>query len=109
MPATNGVLEASPMPNGDAQQTNGHARPHTPTANMALTEYSAAPSPPPPSDERLAYIKSIVPEEYLLPSGYPDVCYLFISLHGSFLGFGSRGSFSCAVLVDLTSGYSTFA
>ncbi|CAM1504750.1 Fc.00g023410.m01.CDS01 [Cosmosporella sp. VM-42] len=61
--AVNGV-------NGSANGINGDHRPHTPTTSMALTEYSVNPSTP--SEEKRARIKKIVPEEYLLPTGYPD-------------------------------------
>ncbi|KAI8719582.1 Threonine dehydratase [Fusarium sp. LHS14.1] len=57
--------------------TNGDTRPHTPTTGMALTEYSANPSTP--SEEKRAQIKEIVPEEYLLPTGYPDYLRLIAS------------------------------
>ncbi|KAF4462254.1 threonine ammonia-lyase biosynthetic, partial [Fusarium albosuccineum] len=57
--------------------TNGDARPHTPTTGMALTEYSANPSTP--SEEKRARIKEMVPEEYLLPTGYPDYLRLIAS------------------------------
>lgn len=58
--------------NGAVNGTNGSdTRPHTPTSTMALTEYSANPSTP--SEEKRARIKQIVPEEFLLPTGYPDV------------------------------------
>lgn len=64
--------------NGTANGTNGESsRPQTPMTGMALTEYSANPSTP--SAERQARIKEIVPEEYLLPTGYPDVsCILYL-------------------------------
>lgn len=57
--------------NGLVNGTNGETRPETPTGGMALTEYSANPSTP--SEEKRARIRKIVPEEYLLPTGYPDV------------------------------------
>lgn len=78
MPSLNGFAAAGP------EQTNGngaHAengithRPKTPTnSTMALTEYSVCPSPP--SETAQARIKQIVPDEFLLPDGYPDVCIL---------------------------------
>lgn len=59
-----------PLPvNGVVNGTNGQQRPQTPTTNMALTEYTINPS----TKEKRARIKKIVPEEYLLPTGYPDV------------------------------------
>jgi hypothetical protein len=65
---TNGAV------NGTVNGTNGDKRPHTPTTGMSLTEYSANPSTP--SEEKRARIKEIVPEEYLLPTGYPDVSFV---------------------------------
>lgn len=52
---------------------NGHSpdRPETPAGSMALTEYSMNFSTP--SAEKRENIKKIVPEEYLMPNGYPDV------------------------------------
>ena len=51
---------------------NGH-RPHTPSlSGLSLTEYSANPSPP--SEDKRIRIKKTVPDEFLLPTGYPDVC-----------------------------------
>lgn len=64
--------------NGAVNGTNGvETRPHTPTSTMALTEYSANPSTP--SEEKRARIKQIVPEEFLLPTGYPDYLRLIAS------------------------------
>jgi hypothetical protein len=39
--------------------------------NLSLTEYSAQPTPP--SEDRETHIKKIVPDEFLLPNGNPDV------------------------------------
>lgn len=63
--ATNGTV------NGAVNGVNGDRRPETPTGSMALTEYSINPSTP--SEEKRARIKQVVPEEFLLPTGYPDV------------------------------------
>ncbi|KAJ4329173.1 threonine deaminase [Fusarium piperis] len=74
------VQEPSVVPvvaNGAVNGTNGDTRPHTPTTGMALTEYSANPSTP--SEEKRAQIKEIVPDEYLLPTGYPDYLRLIAS------------------------------
>ncbi|EGX95509.1 threonine ammonia-lyase precursor [Cordyceps militaris CM01] len=85
-PSLNGIAAEGPV------QTNGHAssvgeqtianavahRPKTPTtAAMALTEYSACPSPP--SETHQARIKQIVPDEFLLPDGYPDYLRMILS------------------------------
>lgn len=64
----------------DVVTTNGADTPSTPKtqhAGLALTEYSAQPSPPsstPKSQE------AKVPKEFLLPSGYPDVSTISIDL-----------------------------
>lgn len=52
--------------------TNGTStRPQTPRVNsFALTEYTANPSPPSSSPK----VKTLgIPENFLLPNGYPDV------------------------------------
>lgn len=66
---------------------NSHgSRPNTPTVvnNLSMTEYSANPSPPrtTPGSPK-SKVKSVVPEEFVLPNGYPDVCTLdcFIKAH----------------------------
>lgn len=70
--ATNGTLNGiNGTVNGAVNGVNGDRRPETPTGNMSLTEYSANPSTP--SEEKRARIKQVVPEEFLLPTGYPDV------------------------------------
>lgn len=51
---------------------NGSRRPRTPTGSMALTDYSVNPSTP--SAEKRQRIRDIVPEDFLLPNGHPDVC-----------------------------------
>jgi threonine dehydratase len=54
---------------------NGTHTPETPKpvhANLALTEYTANPSPP-CSTPREKTEHAGVPMEYLLPTGYPDV------------------------------------
>lgn len=77
--APEGVSEQQTNGNGGAhaQQHNGNGngnehRPKTPVNSaMALTEYSVCPSPP--SETAQTKIKQIVPPEFLLPDGYPDV------------------------------------
>lgn len=74
----------------DTVTTNGVQTPQTPKqqhAGLALTEYSAQPSPPsstPKAEE------ARVPKEFLLPNGYPDVCIssqmtidLFLTMHST--------------------------
>ena len=47
-------------------------RPRTPSfQSLSLTEYTANPSPP--SSTPKNKLKGVVPDEFLLPSGYPDV------------------------------------
>ncbi|KAH6665071.1 threonine dehydratase [Verticillium dahliae] len=60
------------MTNGTTNGANGDHRPHTPETNggFSLTEYSANPTTP--AEVKRNRIKSIVPEEFLLPNGYPD-------------------------------------
>ena len=75
----------------DTPSTNGVPTPETPKqqhAGLALTEYTAQPSPPsstPKAEE------AKVPKEFLLPNGYPDVCIcsdirvaIFLTLHSTF-------------------------
>lgn len=75
----------------DTPTTNGVQTPQTPKqqhAGLALTEYSAQPSPPsstPKAEE------AKVPKEFLLPNGYPDVCIYsdmmvdgFLTIHSTF-------------------------
>jgi hypothetical protein len=69
----NGVASANGHDDRDGD-TNAAHRPRTPSLNgfsLALTEYSANPSPP--SRTKQANASSIVPEELLLPNGHPDV------------------------------------
>lgn len=66
-------LEEHAGANGTASEANGYRRPETPAGRMALTDYSINPSPPPSSEEKRARMRQIVPEDLLLPNGYPDV------------------------------------
>jgi threonine dehydratase len=76
----------------DTPTTNGVQTPQTPKqqhAGLALTEYSAQPSPPsstPKAEE------AKVPKEFLLPNGYPDVRIcpetmvdIFLTMHSTFV------------------------
>lgn len=65
---------ANGVNNGVKDSVNGH-RPQTPSmSGLSLTEYSANPSPPSPqSEDHQARIRSIIPEEFILPNGHPDV------------------------------------
>lgn len=65
--------------NGTDNGVNGHV-PRTPSlSGLSLTEYSANPSPP--SERKQDKIRQIVPEEYILPNGHPDVRHP-IGYHG---------------------------
>ncbi|KAF1737743.1 Threonine dehydratase, mitochondrial [Beauveria bassiana] len=94
MPSLNGFEAPSPegvVVSDEQQHVNGNGgdhnhhhhstvahRPKTPTtAAMALTEYSACPSPP--SETAQARIKQVVPDEFLQPDGYPDYLRMILS------------------------------
>ncbi|KAI1638722.1 threonine dehydratase [Biscogniauxia mediterranea] len=65
------------MANGVGNGVNGHA-PRTPSrSGLSLTEYSANPSPP--SEEKQARMRNVVPEEFILPNGYPDYLRLILN------------------------------
>ena len=56
--------------------TNGVATPVTPKmSGLALTEYTAAPTPPSEREQRTPGLPPNwgIPEAFLLPNGYPDV------------------------------------
>lgn len=55
----------------NSRRLNGSHR-HMSRTSMALTDYSVNPSTP--SDQRRQQIKDIIPEDFLLPNGHPDVC-----------------------------------
>lgn len=56
--------------NGDNTPTSSTSRPRTPSLNtLSLTEYSSNPTPPSQSPN----VKGIIPDEFVLPNGYPDV------------------------------------
>ncbi|PMD31427.1 threonine dehydratase-like protein [Hyaloscypha variabilis F] len=65
----NGNGKASPAENG---------RPSTPSLNtLSLTEYSTNPSPP--SESPRNKIRGVVPDEFILPNGYPDYLRLILT------------------------------
>ncbi|KAF7960466.1 hypothetical protein EAE96_000146 [Botrytis aclada] len=67
------------MENGTV--TNGEKIPHHPRTpsltSFSLTEYSANPSPP--SESTKSKVSSIVPQEFILPNGYPDYLRLILT------------------------------
>ncbi|EHL00377.1 putative Threonine dehydratase, mitochondrial [Glarea lozoyensis 74030] len=79
-------MENGGLPNGDSKvngtpSTNG-SRPRTPSLNtLSLTEYATNPSPP--SADPRSKIRGVVPEEFLLPNGYPDPVFSF-KLRGAY-------------------------
>lgn len=76
MPSDTANMSDEPVING-----NGVATPVTPKmSGLALTEYSAAPTPPSERSQRLPPNWGI-PEAFLLPNGYPDVSYSPSSHH----------------------------
>lgn len=62
----------------DLMLPNGVPEPRTPTLHgLSLTEYTANPSPP--SEKGRARSLSDLPDDFLLPNGYPDVRMLHSS------------------------------
>jgi hypothetical protein len=58
--------------NGIAKGDGTESRPRTPNMNtLSLTEYSTNPSPP--SQSPRSKIRGVIPDEFILPNGYPDV------------------------------------
>ena len=59
--------------NGVVNGVNGSQRPTTPPTHpgMSLTEYSA--NPQTPSPEKRDRVRSVLPDDLLLPDGTPDV------------------------------------
>lgn len=64
------------------EDTNGlatSASPRSPRGTgLSLTEYTANPSPP--SEDQKSKAQEAIPEAFLLPNGYPDVCAMRIVL-----------------------------
>ncbi|PMD52437.1 threonine dehydratase-like protein [Hyaloscypha bicolor E] len=72
------------MENGVVVNGNGNGRaaengrPSTPSRNtLSLTEYSTNPSPP--SESPRNKIRGVVPDEFILPNGYPDYLRLILT------------------------------
>ncbi|KAI7280094.1 Threonine dehydratase, partial [Hortaea werneckii] len=66
----------------DPNVTNGTHEPETPKpahASLALTEYSANPSPKAPTTPKEKIKSAGVPEDFLLPNGYPDYLRLILT------------------------------
>jgi threonine dehydratase len=59
--------------NGNGTPTESTSRPRTPSLNtLSLTEYSSNPTPP--SQSPKSKVKGLIPDEFILPNGYADVC-----------------------------------
>lgn len=69
------AIEDYSRPTTPDSAPNGLASPRTPKqTGLALTEYTANPSPPSQSPKDKEKDRSSgVPESFLLPNGYPDV------------------------------------
>ncbi|KAL2001134.1 hypothetical protein VTN02DRAFT_2201 [Thermoascus thermophilus] len=64
----------------DEPSTNGTATPCTPKlSGLSLTEYAANPTPPSERAERKLPEDWHVPEDFLLPNGYPDYLRLILT------------------------------
>jgi threonine dehydratase len=61
--------------NGHLEQELNGSRPRTPSLknSLSLTEYSTNPSPL--NGTPRSKLRDVVPEEFILPNGYPDVCF----------------------------------
>ena len=58
----------------DESPQDGTVTPQTPKTNgLSLTEYTANPTPPNEKQNHKSLALSQIPEDYLLPNGYPDV------------------------------------
>jgi len=68
------VVENGVNVNGLKEVTPNGSRPRTPSLqNLSLTEYSTNPSPPQGSPRNK--LKDVIPDEFMLPNGYPDVWF----------------------------------
>lgn len=72
MPGTLALSTGASVANDDSHIVNGHVAPTAPLSGLPLTEYSVNPSPP--EEDKKARIKKIVPDDFILPTGHPDVC-----------------------------------
>ncbi|KAI9645306.1 threonine deaminase [Ciborinia camelliae] len=67
-------MENGVVTNGDTSSS----RPQTPSLNsFSLTEYTTNPSPPCGSPK--SKVRSVVPQEFILPNGYPDYLRLILT------------------------------
>lgn len=83
------LLENAESTNGIVHEVDDQPRPETPVGRMALTDYSINPSPP--SENSRSKVRDAIPEDLLLPDGYPDVC-------ATLVGFVCRPSSSRAAV-----------
>ncbi|KAB8290457.1 hypothetical protein EYC80_010888 [Monilinia laxa] len=66
------------MENGVVTNGDSSHRPRTPSLNsFSLTEYTTKPSPP--CDSPKSKVRSVVPQEFILPNGYPDYLRLILT------------------------------
>lgn len=59
------------MTNGSDNGVNGHTSRTPSLSGLSLTEYSANPTPN--SEAMLSRVADIIPPEFILPNGHPDV------------------------------------
>jgi threonine dehydratase len=72
MPSATPVVGETPtMTNGSRNGVNGHASRIPSLSGLSLTEYSANPTPS--SDTPSSRLTDIIPPEFILPNGHPDV------------------------------------
>ena len=70
----NGTAQPQTPPSRNPSQDEGLLARTPSLTSFSLTEYSAKPTPP--SEDRKTHMKKIVPDEFLLPNGNPDVSCL---------------------------------